>query len=206
MSGTRPLLIGYGPSVYTRAVRMAAAHHGIRHDWQALDPFDAPVAAHPFGRVPVWQDGAVTIYETAAILIWLDGQTGCGVSDPLRAARIQQVGGIVDAYAYWPLVRQVYAHAVYRPLQGEDGDPSQIDEGMAAAPWILAALEALAQDGHVLTGPEVSRADWHLAPMIAAFVAYPPAMALLAEFPALMRWYDTIRQNPAFQKTEETPI
>ena len=205
MTGSRPLLIGYGPSVYTRAVRMAAAHHWISYDWQAHDPFEEPVAAHPFGRVPVWQDGSATIYETAAILTYLEAQAGTFVRDPVTAARVQQVAGIVDAYAYWPLVRQVYAHAVFRPLQGETGDPAQIDAGLAAAPNILAALEALALEGHVLTGSVVTRADWHLAPMIAAFVAYPPAMALLAEHPALLRWFDTIRQSPAFQMTEETP-
>jgi glutathione S-transferase len=205
VTGSRPLLIGYGPSVYTRAVRMAAAHHGLSHDWQEQDPFEAPVAAHPFGRVPVWRDGSVAIYETAAILTYLEAQAGDFITDPVRAARVQQVAGIVDAYVYWPLVRQVYAHAVFRPKHGDVGDRSQIDAGMRAAPNILAALEALAQERHVLTGSEVTRADWHLAPMIAAFAAYPPAMALLAEYPALTRWFETIRQMPAFQTTEEIP-
>ena len=39
-------------------------------------------------------------------------------AEPQALARMDQIIGIVDAYAYWPLVRQVFSHAVFRPPDG----------------------------------------------------------------------------------------
>ncbi|SHH26588.1 glutathione S-transferase family protein [Marivita hallyeonensis] len=203
MTVLRPTLIGYAPSVYTRAVRMAAAHHRVAYDWEAWNPFDTPDGPHPFGRVPVWKDGDFTLYETAAILTYLDAFAGHQIHESRVAARVQQVASIADSYAYWPLVRQVYAHAVFRPSEGEVGDASQIAQGMAAAPRVLAALDAIAAEGAVLNGTAWTRADWHLAPMIAGFVAYAPAQDFLQDYAALARWFGALSETQAFVQTTE---
>lgn len=203
MTGARAVLVGYGPSVYTRAVRMAAAHHGVPYEFASHDPFSDPDGPHPFGRVPVWREEDIVLFETAAILTYLDAQADVTAASPLQAARIQQVAGVVDAYGYWPLVRQVYAHAVFRPLLGETGDPDIIAKGLAAAPRVLSVLDTLAGEGLALRTDAPTRADWHLAPMLAAFVSHPPARDMLAGFAALDGWYTRIREMPAFASTME---
>jgi hypothetical protein len=46
---------------------------------------------------------------------------------------------IVDSYAYWPFVRQVFSHGVFRPLLGRPTGQSEYLQGLEAAPRVLRA-------------------------------------------------------------------
>ena len=202
-------LTGFADSVYTRAVRMALAEKGQDHAYVEVNPFTpegqtALAGQHPFGRVPVLRHGEVSVYETVAILGYLDDAFEGPSLFPEGAearAQVLQVESIADAYLYWPLVRQVFSHGVYRPQFGEPGDPVEVEQGLAAAGPVLDALEALAGAGPVLSGRDVTRADCHLAPMIDAFAALPQARALLDQRTALSGWFSAISARPAFTAT-----
>lgn len=205
MSGAGVALTGFRHSVYTRVARIALAEKRVDHDYEEHDPF-APGArgSHPFGRVPVLRHGDFTIYETAAITDYIDRAfdgPALMPRDSTAAARVVQVIGIVDAYGYWPLVRQVYSHAVYRPVLGEPAAPEIIAEGLEAAPEVLGALDALAAEGLVLNGG-FTRADCHLAPMIAAFASAPQGAAMLGDFPRLAAWWAMVRTRPSVVETD----
>ncbi|WP_137702483.1 glutathione S-transferase family protein [Marimonas lutisalis] len=208
MSGPAPILTGFRQSVYTRVVRIALAEKGVAHDYEEHDPF-APDAQgpHPFGRVPVLRHGDFRIYETAAITDYIDRAFDGPALMPegaRPAARVAQVIGIVDAYGYWPLVRQVYSHAVYRPALGEPCSSDIITEGLASAPRVLCALDSLVEEGLVLAGG-FTRADCHLAPMIAAFSDAPQGAAMLGDFPRLAAWWAAARERPSVMSTQ-TPL
>jgi glutathione S-transferase len=125
LSAARVTLTGYCHSVYSRAARIALLEKRVDFDWCEVDPFADPAAAlavHPFGRVPVLSHGGFALYETAAITAYVDvAFPGPPLSpaQPQALARMVQVIGLCDAYLYWPLVRQVYAHRVFRPAFGE---------------------------------------------------------------------------------------
>ncbi len=196
-------LTGYGPSVYTRAVRIALHELLCPYDWRACDPFEEEgrrglLPLNPFGRVPILEcgdatNGAVTIYETRAILAYLSATFGRTQTDALSAARIAQVQGIADSHGYWPLVRDVYSHGFFRPAMGEPADPGRIAHGLAAASPVLDALDAIAEEGRVLAGhdsaSDTNPADWHLFPMIDAFQTVPDGSDLLSLRPRLARWH-----------------
>lgn len=202
-------LTGFSDSVYTRAVRMALAEKGLAYDFTDVNPFDedgqtALAGQHPFTRVPVLQHYAFTLYETAAILGYLDdafdGSRLCPKGAKVRA-RMRQVMGIVDAYVYWPLVRQVFGHAYYRPAAGIEGDADTITAGMGEAPRVLDALEEIASAGLVLTGRNVTQADCMLFPMLDAFACVPEGRRMMAARPGLEHWYTSISARPSAQGT-----
>ncbi|TMV46061.1 hypothetical protein FGG78_41105, partial [Thioclava sp. BHET1] len=61
--GMTLILHGYPFSVYLRVVRLVLAEKAIAYTFRPLDPFAEPAAPellrlHPFGRVPVLEDGA----------------------------------------------------------------------------------------------------------------------------------------------------
>ncbi|AAV96443.1 glutathione S-transferase family protein [Ruegeria pomeroyi DSS-3] len=208
MTPNRPALTGYRYSVYTRAARLALIEKAVAYDYHEHDPF-APGAqgAHPFGRVPVLHHTGARFYETAAITAYVDlAFPGPALMPerPAAVARAVQVISIVDAYAYWPLVRQVYSHAVFRPAMGEPASQQSLREGMERAPAVLAALDEIAAEGLVLSGP-VTRADCHLAPMIAAFVQAPEGADLLRRYPALAAWWQDMAGRDSLHLTE-TPL
>ncbi|MEL6586218.1 MAG: glutathione S-transferase family protein [Pseudomonadota bacterium] len=195
------ILIGYGPSVYARAVRLALGAADLHFDWQEENPFAAPNPAHPFGRVPVLRQGPVTLYETAAILTYLDACfPRTEIPDPLTQARIAQVASIADTYAYWPLVRQVFVQGVAKG-PGATPDTVALAEGMAKAPRILAALDDIAAEGTVLSQDSQTRADWHLFPMVDLFARHGPAAQMLTDFPHLNRWLMHLRAHPVVRRT-----
>ena len=58
---------------------------------------------------------------------------------------MDQIIGIVDSYGYWPLVRQVFSHRVFRPRDRPAGRRGRGRRRVCAgAAKVLAALEALA--------------------------------------------------------------
>lgn len=207
MSDEAPVLTGFRHSVYTRAARIALAEKGVAYGYSEHDPFQPGARGpHPFGRVPVLRHGAFALYETSAITAYVDARfdgPALMPAAPEAAARAVQVIGMVDAYAYWPLVRQVYSHAVFRPAMGEPASDKVLTEGLEQAPRVLAAFEDVAAEALVL-GETFSRADCHLAPMIAAFSAAPQGAALLEGFPALSYWWAGVVGRASVIATDES--
>ena len=197
--------MGYRHSIYTRIARMALIAKGAEFSETEVNPFDPPLPQgypHPFARVPVLGHGTFTLYETSAITRYIDlALLGPQLTptDPKAAARMQQVISIADSYAFRPLVLQVYAHRIFRPLEGLPPDESTIAAGLVAAPQVLAALDAIAAEGLALSATTPSLADCHLAPMIAAFAITSEGAALLAHYASLSRWWVAVRQTPSFR-------
>ena len=197
------VLHGYRYSVYVRIARLALAEKGVPYDRVEVNPFapDVPasyLALHPFGRVPTLVHDGFTLYETSAITRYIDRAfPGPALQpvDPQALARMDQVIGIVDAYAYWPLVRQVFSHRVFRPRSGQPGDEAEIARGLQASDKVLAALEPL-------VGDSVTLADLHLGAMIAYFVQAPEGRQALQHHPRLAAWWARLSARPSFAATE----
>ena len=203
-------LYGYRYSVYTRIARMALVLRGVEHDRVEVDPFERPgdrvlARINPFHLVPVLDHDGFRLFETAAITRYVAAEfPGSRLipADPKPAARMAQVIGIVDAHGYWPLVRQVFSHAVFRPLIGEPADRTEIAGGLRAARVVLRSLEEIAAEGLVLVPGKITLADLHLAPVIGYFTMAEQGRLHLAEYPALGSWWRSVSRHPAFAATD----
>lgn len=204
------VLHGYHYSVYVRIARVALAEKGVAYERVEVNPFatDVPaayLAMHPFRRVPVLVHDGFVLYETGAITRYVD-ETFPGPrlqpEAPRERARMTQIISIVDAYAYWPMVRQVFSHSVFRPRVGEPVDLSEIGRGLESSARALGALEALAAAGGFLIGNHLSLADLHLAPMMAYFVTAPQGRQLLPKFPRLSAWWQAMQQRQSLAATD----
>jgi glutathione S-transferase len=204
------VLHGYRFSVYVRIVRLVLAEKGVAYERVEVNPFEADISAgylalHPFGRVPTLVHDKFVLYETSAITRYIDRSfpgPALQPSEPHARARMDQIISIVDAYGYWPLVRQVFSHRVFRPAAGRQGDEAEVAHGLAAAAKVLTALDAVASSEACLTGPAVSLADFHLAAMIAYFTAAPEGAALLGRYPRLAAWWHRLGQRPSIAATD----
>ena len=148
------VLHGYHYSVYLRIARPALAEKGVAYDRVEVNPFarDVPadyLALHPFGRVPTLVHDGFVLYETGAITRYIDRAFAGPALQPGSAAglaRMDQIIGIVDSYGYWPMVRQVFSHRVFRPRPAGRPTRRRDRAGLAGAAKVLAALEALASE------------------------------------------------------------
>ena len=113
-----------------------------------------------------------------------------------------QIIAVIDAYGYWPMVRQVYSHRVFRPRTGQTANEAEIGSGIVASERAVRALEALAGESQFLVGKQLSLADLHLAPMMAYFTAAEEGRAVLACHPKLSAWWELMRYRSTFAATE----
>lgn len=202
-------LHGYQYSVYSWIARLALHEKGVTYDWIEVNPFaeDIPasyLAMHPFKRVPALTHAGFVLYETDAITRYVDEAfEGPKLQpvEPRERARCNQIISIVDSYAYWPLVRQVFSHGVFRPRMSRPVDENEFQRGLEAAPRVLAALESTAGEGPCLCGNQLSLADIHLAPMVGYFVMADEGRALLQKYPRLGQWWSELSNRSAFVVT-----
>lgn len=202
-------LHGFRFSVYNRIARVALIEKGLSYETVEVNPFASVPEAYqkmqPFGRVPTLVHGAFELYETAAILRYVDRAfdgPSLTPSDPKVAARMDQVIAIVDSYGYIPLVRQVFSERVISPIVGRTPDEQAIEAGLVASATVLDALEKIAEEALVLDEAHITLADCHLAPMIAYFAAAPEGAAALAKRSSLQRWWLRMAQRHSMRTTE----
>lgn len=202
-------LYGYKYSVYAWIARLALREKGVGYEWREVNPFaeDVPadyLAMHPFKRVPVLVHDGFVLYETSAITRYVD-EAFDGPSlqpEPLRQrARQQQIVSVIDSYAYWPLVRQVFSHGVFRQCTGRDADANEVRRGLHAAPRVIGALEELAGEGPFLCGDALSLADIHLAPMIGYATLHTEGAEIVSQHRRLAQWWAAMRERPTVKAT-----
>lgn len=200
MSGPELILTGWRHSLYTAIVRLTLAEKGVAARFVEADPFATPPAAglSPFGMVPVLSQGEFVLYETAAISRWIDeGFAGPDLQprEPRARARMVQVIAIMDAHGFRPMIRDHYGAGVFALAEGAASDPVRSNAGLVAAEPVLAALDAIAAEGLVLSAP-LTLADLHLAPMMLAFTRSREGEAALMRFPALAGWWHRTSHRP----------
>lgn len=202
-------LHGYRYSVYSRTARLALLSKNVEHETVEVDPFDtlpdAYLDLHPFGRVPLLIHGEFRLFETGAITRYIDRAFAGPSLQPESSAalaRMDQLMAVVDAYGYWPMVRQVASHGFFRPFIGEEFDRAEIGAGLAASEPVLSFLDKIAAEGAILSGRQVTLADWHLAPMIDYFVRVDEGRAALVRHAALQGWWNRLAGHDLLRATD----
>lgn len=206
----QPVLYGASYSVYVRAVRLTLAEKGVPYTLVPVDVFapEGPPAEYlvrqPFGRIPAFEHGSFRLYETAAIMRYVDEAFSGPALQPEGAearARANQVMSILDSYAYPSLVRSIFVERVSAPKRGRAPDEAKIRASIPLATTCLAALANIRGEGPFLAGPVLTLADLHAAPMFAYFNATPEAKDLLHLHPGLREWWKRVAERPSVAAT-----
>ena len=159
---------------------------------------------HPFGRVPAIRHGDFYLYETQAILRYVDAAFAGPALQPHDAqsiARMNQVIGINDWYLF-PLVARVivFERIVGPTLFGKAPNEDAIAAAVPDARLCLGELERLLGHGAHLAGAEFSLADIQIAPQLEYLAATPEGQAILTGT-ALQRWLDRVGQRASMRAT-----
>ena len=209
-----PIVFGAAYSVYVRIVRLALAEKGIAYRLQEVDIFadGGPppdyLARHPFGRIPAFEHDGFRLHETSAIARYVDEAFAGPRLQPDDAkwrARMNQVIGILDSYAYRPLVWDIYVERMSAPREGRAADEAKIVAALPRARLCLDVLAELMADAPFLAGEDPTLADLHAAPMFAYFQAAPEGAAMMAERPSLVAWWRRMVARPSMTATRPSP-
>ena len=196
-------------SPFGRSVLAALEEKGARYRLSPVAPgtMRSPehLARHPFGRVPVLEHNGFMLYETQAILRYLDRVLPAPAltpADPKRAARIDQVMNINDWYLFHGVGNVIVFHRVVGPqVMGLKPDEAAIAAAMPKALTVFRELARLLGEQAFFAGEAVSLADLLVAPAIAFFTATPEWTELGAPHPNLVAWLKRMEARPNMQAT-----
>jgi len=196
-------------SPFGRSVLATLEEKGAPYRLQPVIPgtLQSPehLARHPFGRVPVLEHDGFLLYETQAILRYLDRvlpSPSLTPGDIRRAARMDQAMNVNDWYLFHGVGNVIIFHRVIAPrLMGKVPDEAAIEAAMPKAKTVFNELARLLGQASYFTGEELSLADLLLAPAVALFVQTPEWSALGAPHPNLVAWLTRMEARPSMQAT-----
>jgi glutathione S-transferase len=196
-------------SPFGRAVLAMFEEKRTRYRLVPLKPGEnrAPehLALNPFGAIPVLEQGGFVLYETQAILRYLDRvlpPPALTPTDPRDAARMDQVMNIND----WYLFRGVGSVIAFQRLVGPKllglvPDEAAIAAAMPQAHRVCGALSKLLGGKSYFAGETMSLADLLVGPHIDFLAMTPEWQALTAARANLVAWIERVRARASFQAT-----
>lgn len=203
-------IYGVPRSNYVRAVKMTAAEKGASFEvaHTTFREFMSPEhkALHPFGKMPVMQHGDVILYETVAIMKYLDGTFGEANSlqpdDFADSIDHEQWLSAINDYIDTDFIRR-YALAYAFP-KGPDGkpDPKAIEKAVPLMRRDCAVLESALADSDHLVGGKLTLADILLAATISYMPDLPEGNEIIADFPNVSRVIKNVAERESFKAAE----
>ena len=204
------VLYSYRYSVYCWIIWLTLAEKQTSYSVYEINPFvedydQAWFERSPFGLVPILEHGAFTLYETAAICRYIDlsfPDPALVPKEPRAAAQMAQAINIIDNYGYQPMIRKVFAHRVFRSIEGLEACDDEIASGLVASAPVLKALEPLCGQGFARPYGQKTLADCHLAPMFGYFSQAAEGAEMLSKYPKLSEWCAQLKDWHSFRNTK----
>jgi len=205
----RPIVYGPAGSTYVWSTRLALAEKGVAHELVEV-PFgehrqEPHLTRHPFAKVPAFEHDGFALYETQAILRYIDEGFPVAPLQPTdlhQFARMSQIMGIVDAYVWPAIAGGILFNRILAPRLGLPVDEAAVAAALPRARLCLAEIARLQGDQPYLVGERVSLADLMVIPLLYYFGRLPEGEAALAEHPNLPAWVARMEGRQSFQVTK----
>jgi glutathione S-transferase len=163
------------------------------------------LSRHPFGRVPAFEHDGFMLYETQAILRYLDRvmpSPALTPADARAAARMDQVMNICDWYLFQGCNNVIGFHRIVGPrVFGLTPDEAAIAAAMPRGHLVFKELSRLLGGQAYFTGDQVTLADLMIAAQLDFLALTPEWAALSAPVPNLIAWLERMRARPSLQAT-----
>ena len=196
-------------SPYGRAVLAALEEKGAAYRLAPVVPgtlkAEPHLARHPFGRIPAFEDGDFRLYETQAILRYLDRilpEPALTLRDPKAAARMDLAMNVNDWYLFQGVANVIVFERVIGPrLFNRTPDETALAAAMPKARAVFPELARILGEGPWLAGEIFSLADLMVAPQLDLFRLAPEWAELTAAAPSLAAYLDRVEARASFQAT-----
>lgn len=198
-------IYGFPQSTYVRTVRMAAEEKGVSY---VIEPIEFGSAAHlavqPYGRVPAIRHGDYTLYETSAIVRYIDEAfSGPKLvpAEPRARAEMEKWISASNAYLGGITVRGILYERLVKPSRGGVADESVIHSTLPKAELHLSVLDRELGLRKFLVGDAFSPAAMFVAPIIFYLRMVPEGAGLFKGKANIDRWFRAVEARPSFAKT-----
>lgn len=202
-----PIVYGFSRSTFVNIVRLVLTHKEVSYSFHDLEPEmgkPSHLALHPFNRVPILRHGDFTLYETSAIVTYLDETFEKPRLQPSSArerARMNQWTSSVNSYYYPYMIYHVVHERLVFPQLGIPSDEKVVAHALPKVEVGLQVMERqLAHGKEHLLGSELTLADFFILPSIYAFGLTDEGKAIYPNYPAFCRWRERMESLPTVQR------
>lgn len=202
-------LIGAAQSTFVRTVRIACEEKRVAYRLTPAKPHSPEVnAIHPLGKIPTMRHGHFQLFESKAIVTYIDRAfpgPKLFPGDAVLGAQIEQWVSVANT-AILPVLT-AYLQSYFFPRTA-DGQPDRvaIEKVLPEVEAHIALLnKAVADTGH-LAGISFTYADMNLLPILAYLHECPESGDMLAGAKELTRYFDRHSERASFKATVPPPF
>ncbi len=196
-------------SPYGRAALATLEEKGADYRLLAIAPgsgrSEPHISRHPFGRVPVLEHEGYRIYETQAILRYLDRvlpSPAMTPADPQAAGLMDQLMNICDWYLFQGVNSVIGFQRVVGPrLMGLTPNEAVIAEAMPKAQVVFKELSRLLGAKAYLAAEHVTLADMQILPHLDFLSQTPEWGPLTSAAPNLVSWLARMNERASVRAT-----
>ena len=206
MSGM--IVHGVPGSPYVRAALLTLEEKNAPYEFAAMSPGTLKqqphLSRHPFGRIPAFEHDGWMLYETQAIMRYVDTlvpEPRLQPEEPRAAARMNQLMGITDWYLMAQVSRTITFNRVVAPRFGRPVDEDAVAKAIPEARICIGEISRLLDGQRWMAGDAISLADLLLAPHLSMFAQAPEGAQILQEHENLRGWLARIEARPSMQAT-----
>jgi glutathione S-transferase len=205
---------GIPGSPFLRSVEITLKEKDVPYHLRAMSPADMKtpehLQLHPFGRIPMFEQDDFRLYETQAIMRYVDE---CFPHPPLtpgtprQRARMNQVIGIIEWYFFPKASAPIGFNRIIAPrLLGMPGDEQAVADALPMARTCVTEFERLLGDQLYFTGNSASLADIMLAAQLDLFGECAEGRELVESAPKLSAWLERMLARPSFAATRPPEV
>jgi glutathione S-transferase len=202
------IIYGVPGSPFMRSVCAALEEKGQPYRIEALPPSsirgEEYSKLHPFGRIPVIEHGDYRLYETQAILRYIDAlypEPPLQPEEPQAIGLMNQVIGINDWYLFPQAARIVVFQRVVGPaLMSITPDEAACAAAVPDLERCVRELNRLLDDQQFMAGDRLSIADLMLSPQLFYLSITPEGKAAMKDT-ALLAWLGRMEARPSMKAT-----
>jgi glutathione S-transferase len=205
--------IVYGPafSTYVRTVRLALEEKPASYELVDVAMMKGAhkqpefLARNPFGKVPAFSHDGFDLYETDAIVRYIDQAIPGQDLQPIEAkprARMNQIIGIVESFGYTCMITKLVMNRVVAPMIGGKPDEAAIKDALPSIELCLKEFERLMGNGKFLAGDKLSLADLFLIPVYDYLAQTPEGEQLLKPHGKIRGWWDLVKSRNSVITTQ----
>jgi glutathione S-transferase len=196
-------------SPYGRSALLALEEKGARYSIVPVKPgttkSEPYISLHPFGRIPTFEHDGFVLYETQAILRYLDRilpEPALTPTDAKPAARMDQLMNIADWYLFQGVNAVIGFQRVVGPrLMGLTPDEAAITACMPKAHVAFNELSRLLGTKKYFADEKLTLADLMIAPHLDFLAEAPEWAALTQSNPNLISWLARMNERPSMKAT-----
>ena len=202
---------GVPGSPYVRAALLGLEEKGA--DWR-LVPFGMGEMHGPkhlqlnaFGRIPIVDHGDFRLYETQAILRYVDRAfegTALQPTELKALARMDQVMNIIDWYLFPQVTATIPFQRIIAPLLGRQTDETVVAAAVPHAHQCAGVLDAILAGKPYVGGDAISLADIMLVTHI-EYLSKTPEGAEVLKGTQLAAWLDRMETRDSVKATAWRP-